>query len=398
MKKILPIAAALVLALAGCSSSSKTEEAATTEPEVVEEEVVETPEEDESADQGETIEWVEVKTADEAAAGAGFDKFGVVDKFTVGDLEFKDPSFAYAGGVAQATYETPATAIFIRKGVGSYSTPLSDRHLDTFAAKWFKVFEGIEITCYGPSRGAITVATWTDGFKSYALTYQGLGGEEMSMDSDELAVIVKGINEANADKRPEEEQKAEEKQAEEEKKEEASNSSKKSSLISAYDAEALVEKDSKGTCTAIDLVSTKQYGECWYATAVDANGTTYAYYVDNNGVHLVSKEAAKKEEKKQEEKKKESSDEHTEGESVTIYGSIYAEWHKIDSKWYATFITYNNTKILATPAGGGWNFYAQVNGKSVQVVYSDQESSAKGEVGPAGVSSHWKGVDDGKWY
>lgn len=396
MKKILPVAAALVLALAGCSSAPKTEEATNTEPEVVEETVEEAAEEE--ADQGLIIEWVDVKTADEAAEGAGFDKFGVIDKFTLGDLEFANPTFAYAGGVARATYETPATAVFICKGVGSYSTPLSERQLDTFAAKWFKVYDGTEITCYGVAKGAVTVATWTDGFKSYAVTFQGLGGEEMSMDTDELATIVKGINEANADQRSEEEQKAEEKKAEE-KKEEASSETKTSSLISAKDAEAMVEKDSGGTCTAIDLVSTKQYGDCWYATAVDKSGVVFAYYIDNNGLHLVSKTAPEKKEEKKDEKK--SSEEHYEGEPVTIYGSVYAEWHKnSDGKWYATFTTFNGTQILATtaPAGGGWVFYALSNGERVQVIYSDQESKVTGEVGPGGVSSHWQGLDNKKWY
>lgn len=390
MKKILPVAAALVLALAGCSSSSKTEEAPAPEPEVIEEEVVE----EEEDDQGYIIDWTDVDTAEEAASGAGFDKFGVVDKITIGDTEYKDPRFSYAGGVAQAMYEAPATAIFIRKGVGTYSVPLSDSQLDTFAARWFKVYEGTEVTCYGPAQGAVAVATWTDGVKSYGMTFMGLGGEDVTMDSDDLATIVKGINEANADKRPEEEQKAEEKKTEEKAAED--NTAKKSTLISAKDAEALVEKDSAGTCTAIDLVSTKQYGDCWYATAVDKNGTTYAYYVDNNGVHLVSKkEAEKKEEKKS------TSEEHYEGEDVTIYGSVFAEWHKnTDGKWYATFTTYNGTPIYATPApaGGGWAFYALTNGKMVQVIYSDQESSVTGEVGPGGVSSHWQGLDDKKWY
>ena len=402
MKKILPIAAALVLALAGCSSPQQKTEESAEEPAAVEETAAEdeateeeTPEvaiDESSEDQGLIIDWTDAATADEAAKGAGFDKFGVIDRFVIGDLVFENPTFAYAGGVAQATYETPATMITVRKGVDTYTTPLSDRELDEFAAHWHKVLEGTDVTCYGQAKGAVTVATWTDGIKSYGLTFQGLGGEEMSMDSDELATIVKGFNEANADQKVEE--KKEEPKAEE-KKEETTN---KSSLISAADAEALVEKDSKGTCTSIDLVTTKEYGQCWYAIAVDSEGTTFEYYVTNNGVTLISKTAAQKKPEPAEQKK--DGEDHYEGEPVTIYDSIYAEWHKANDQWYATFITYNNTQIFAqpAPAGGGWVFWALSNGQQVQVIYSDQESSVTGEVGPAGVSSHWIALDGSAWF
>ena len=410
MKKALPVAAALVLALAGCSAPASTTEEKPAEPEAVEEKAVE-----EEADQGETIAWNEVNSAEEAAKGAGFEKFGVVTKFKLGDLEFAEPKFAYAGGVAQATYETPATMVYFRKAVDNYTTPLSDRKLDEFPARWNKVYEGTDVTCYGPAKGAVTVATWTDGVKSYAVTFQGLGGDEMSMDSDELASLVKGFNEANADtdvedeakKAEEEKKKAEEqakkaeeeaKKAEEEAKkaEEANNSNK---LLSQADAEALVEKTCGGTCLTIDLVTTNQYGQCWYATAEDDNGNRFEYYVNNDGIYLIDEKGAQKEEGTP--NNNQTSGGHYEGESVTIYDSIYAEWHQAnDGQWYAVFVTYNGTQIFSSPApaGGGWVFYALSNGSLVQVIYSDVESSTEGEYGPAGVSSHWQALDGGAWY
>lgn len=402
MRKALPIAAALVLALAGCSAPASTTEEADTQSEVVEQEA--------EADQGVSIEWTEVKTAEEAAKGAGFDKFGVVKSFKLGDLEFSDPKFAHAGGVAQAMYETPATAVYFRKGVDTYSTPLSDRNLDEFAAHWHKVIEGTDIACYGPAKGAVTVATWTDGVKSYAITFQGLGGDEMTMDTDELASLVKGFNEANADKDEEEAKKAEEaakkaeeeaKKAEEEAKkaeEEAKKAEEQSnSLISEANAEALVEKTCGGTCISIDLVSTKQYGQCWYAVAEDDNGNRFEYYVNNDGIYLIDEKGAQKEQGTPDK----GSEEHYEGEPVTIYSSIYAEWHKAnDGQWYATFITYNGTQIFAkrAPAGGEWAFWALDGGSMVQVIYADGESSEQGQYGPAGVSSHWQSLDGNKWY
>ena len=417
MRKALPVAAALVLALAGCSAPSSTTEETEKQPEVVEEAATE----EAAADQGVSIDWTEAKTGEEAAKGAGFDKFGVVTKFKLGDLEFSDPKFAYAGGVAQATYETPATAVYFRKGVDTYTTPLSDRNLDEFGAHWHKVIEGTDVTCYGPAKGAVTVATWTDGVKSYAVTFQGLGGDEMSMDTDELASLVKGFNEANADKDveaeakkaeeekkkvEEEAKKAEEeakkaqeeaKKAEEEAKKAQEQSSQSSSLISQANAEALVEKTCGGTCLTIDLVTTKQYGQCWYATAEDDNGNWFEYYVNNDGIYLIDEKGAQKEQGTPDK----GSEEHYEGESVTIYDSIYAEWHKAnDGQWYATFVTYNGTQIFAkrAPAGGEWAFWAIDGGGMVQVIYADIESSEQGEYGPAGVSSHWQSLDGSKWY
>ncbi len=411
MKRTLAIATALVFALAGCSAAQDTSTGTAEEPAVAEADSTEA-----IVDVGTSIEWIAAKDGDEAAKGAGFERFGSIDKFTVGDLEFANPTFAYAGGVAQATYETPATMIYVRKAVDNYTTPLSDRNLDEFAAHWHKVYEGTDVACYGPAQGAITVATWTEGDTTYALTFQGLGGDEMSMDTDDLKAIVKGFNEANADKtatleaqkKEEARKKAEaEKKAEEERKKaaEAANQAKKDTLISEREAETLVERASGGDCVSIDRVSTNQYGECWYAVAVDASGARYEYYVNNVDVYLVHKmEAPKQDNQRQSEEQKQDKGvqaaEHYEGEPVTIFDSIYAEWHQMnDGAWYATFITYNDTQIFAqpTPAGSGWTFTAFADGTTYQVVYSE-ESSDVGETGPAGVSSHWKELNGDRWF
>ena len=403
MKKFLPIAAALALALAGCGGSAPKAEDTTEEPAAVEEATEETTEEatEEEADQGFTITWNDATSAEEAAKGAGFDKFGVPSTFRLGDLEFANPTFAYAGGVAQATYETPATMVTIRKAVGSYTTPLSDRSIDEFAAQWSKVFEGVDVRCSGASRGAVTVATWSDGSKSYGVTFQGLGGEEMSMDSDELRVLVKGIQEANADQtvteaKTEEQKKEETKTAETKAEAETKTETQKSNLLSATEADKLVEKTCGGTCTAIDRVVTQKYGECWYATATDANGTKYEYYVNNDGIYEISKTEAPKTQPK----KEATNGGHYDGEPVTIFDSIYAEWHQMnDGSWYAVFITYNGTQIFAqpAPAGSEWVFYAFADGTSYQVeyVWGGDDSSA---VGPAGVPSHWKALDSNRYF
>ncbi|MBR3159728.1 MAG: hypothetical protein IKF14_11610 [Atopobiaceae bacterium] len=97
-------------------------------------------------------------------------------------------------------------------------------------------------------------------------------------------------------------------------------------------------------------------------------------------------------------------DSHYEGERVTIgedWGQpVYAEWHKGDSgKWWATFWTYNYTKVWAepAPAGCGWAFHVYDKNGDFVNVYRCEESSEYGLVGKDGVSSHWQD-ENGVWY
>ena len=185
---------ALALALAGCgsqtASSSTAESSSSAEQSSVAEQSVA------------TVNWTEAANADEAAAGAGLDKFGVMDKIIADDMEFTEPKFAYAEGVAQALYEQPASQVDVRKGASGHKTPLTDRDTTEFANKWTKSYEDLDVTLYGPAKGAATVFTWSDGTQDYGVTFQGLGGDELSLDSDEVAAIVKGLKEANATEAP----------------------------------------------------------------------------------------------------------------------------------------------------------------------------------------------------
>ncbi len=209
MKRIATIAAALVLALAlvGCGSSGSSASSASSESSALSAAEPTISSSASAPSQSATpINWTKVKSAEEAAKGAGFDKFGIMDQIIANDIVFNEPAFAYSDGVAQALYETGATAIDVRKADGSHKTPLSDRDKTEFAKTWTKSYEDLDVTLYGPATGAATVFSWADGTQQYCVTFQGLGGEEVSMDSDDVAIIVKGIKEANA----QDEQKAEE--------------------------------------------------------------------------------------------------------------------------------------------------------------------------------------------
>lgn len=95
---------------------------------------------------------------------------------------------------------------------------------------------------------------------------------------------------------------------------------------------------------------------------------------------------------------------HYEGEAVTIgtdWGQpVYAEWHRgASGKWWATFWTYNYTKVYAEPAdaGCGWAFHVYDRNGNFVNVYRSEESSTHGQTGPQGVSSHWQD-NNGNWY
>ena len=297
-KTIAAMATAVVLSaiLAGCGSAAKSSSASdsasssagseSSTSTVVSEASSST---SSSSQSSETVTWTKAKTAEEAAKGAGLETFGVPSKIEAGQLEFKDPTFSYSGNVAQALYETAAAAVDVRKTDGKHEIPLSDRNKNEFAATWSDTFDGTSVTLYGASKGAATYMTWNDGTKAYGVTYQGLGGEEMSFTNDEVKAIVKDV-----------------KEAENPKKEETKSSESAKPSTTAVDATApeneeegeVVESD--GGLADIDVDSViwdNGLGEVvsyqqvegtngvWYWEVVtnDADGNEVVHYIDSEG-------------------------------------------------------------------------------------------------------------------
>ena len=201
MKKVaaIAVAAAIAMTLGGCGAQSPASSSSASASSMSASDVSESASSESASSESAAVEinWTKVKTAQEAATGAGLDMFGVFKEIEINDADFKDPEFSYAEGVAQAAYETGAIGLFVRKADGKHTTPLTDRDKTEFAETWSKSIEGLDVTCYGAARGATTVLTWTDGTKEYGVTFQGLGGEEVSMESDEVEEIVKDIKEAD---------------------------------------------------------------------------------------------------------------------------------------------------------------------------------------------------------
>ena len=197
MKKVLvaAFAAVFALALAGCASGSASSASAGAQ----------SSSDSASADSSVTssvaeqvepegfLDWEKADSAAEAAQAAGFESFEVPAQIVLGKLTFENAWFGFNDGVAEAVYEQPACAVYIRKADSVYAGALTDRTYDEFAAKWTQDCEGLEVNCYGAADGEATVIQWNDGSTAYAVTYQGLGGEEMTMTPDEIASLVESV-------------------------------------------------------------------------------------------------------------------------------------------------------------------------------------------------------------
>lgn len=92
---------------------------------------------------------------------------------------------------------------------------------------------------------------------------------------------------------------------------------------------------------------------------------------------------------------------HHNGDSLTMKLSgrtIYANWYKINGKWYAVFATTNGTKMYGVPNGNSWNIYAVKGSKLTPAVCTTYESTKVGKLGPQGKSSHFKAANANIWY
>ena len=174
MKRIigLVLATAIVFIMAGCGQTEASDPVS-------------------SAAEG----WVQVDTIEDAAAGAGCDGFMIPESIEFGDIEFIGMSYAYQDKVAQAAYEAGAMQVYVRKAKGIYGAAITDRDIENeFEATWTIDVNGQEVECYGfdQNEGAI-VALWTVDDLTYAVTSQGLGGEEVPMPEELVSYLVENV-------------------------------------------------------------------------------------------------------------------------------------------------------------------------------------------------------------
>ena len=131
--------------------------------------------------------WTKVSSAAEAAKGAGnMEEFEVPQQLQINDLTFSDPAFSYLDGVAQASYESGAIGIYVRKACGIYGGPMTDRDLESFPQHWTQpIGDDADdvVDCYGMEKDSAIVIQWGDEEEFFTVTSQGLGGEEYGMDA-----------------------------------------------------------------------------------------------------------------------------------------------------------------------------------------------------------------------
>ena len=139
-------------------------------------------------------EWAEAKTAEEAAELAGFSEFVIPETIEFNDIEFIGMHYSALDAVAQAVYEAGAMEVYVRKAEGIYGGPITDRDIENeFPKIWSQEVDGITVDCYGLDDSGAIVALWTVDDKTYCVTSQGLGGEEVPMPEPVIEAFVKGV-------------------------------------------------------------------------------------------------------------------------------------------------------------------------------------------------------------
>ena len=217
------------------------------------------------------VDWTDAGSAEEAAQGAGFNHFGVMEEIQLGDLTFSDPRFSYAGGVAQAFYEQGAAAVIVRKAEGRHTAPLTERDKVDFDSKWIENHNGVDVTLYGKQEGAATVIDWNIEMEDYTITYQGLGGDEMTMTTDEVDALVTGFMQADAAVEPEEDSKP------------SNNGDNYTYPITAEEAAEIATSTMGGTAQSVERSYSDLYGDCWYVALSGDNTVPIGCYVTDYG-------------------------------------------------------------------------------------------------------------------
>ena len=201
MKKLLVVmslATAIALALLGCgggasSAASSAADTSAAETSAAEASAAETSEET-GAQTGMANPWSDVASAEEAAAGAGFDSFStpVGLETSLGVIEEEWATYRCMEGIAEVHAPVAAVELFVRKGVASAaeSGDISGDY-NTYANTWTENINGMEVTCFGNREGEATKSIWSAGDMCYCVLAYGAGGDtDFGLRSDDLNLIV----------------------------------------------------------------------------------------------------------------------------------------------------------------------------------------------------------------
>ena len=139
-----------------------------------------------------------VASAEEAAKGAGLDKF-VLPMDAQTDLGAVSTSkdwmnFRYMDGFAQADFPMAAADLVVRKGPSSIDNGDVSGDYMEYAYEWTQDVNGTEAKCWGNKEGAAMKTIWTKGDYCYSITARGAGGEDdFGLSANDVAVWVNGV-------------------------------------------------------------------------------------------------------------------------------------------------------------------------------------------------------------
>ena len=138
--------------------------------------------------------WSEVKTAEEAAQGAGLDNFnaGAEAELDLGGEPVV--TYRYMEGLAEAQIEYPASMLTVRKGVHVEDGDVSGDY-NEYSLTWSQTVGDVVVKCQGNRTGESQKSTWTVGDVDYSISALGLGGDvDFGLNEERLALIVAAIS------------------------------------------------------------------------------------------------------------------------------------------------------------------------------------------------------------
>lgn len=137
--------------------------------------------------------WTQAATAEEAAKGAGLDRFEVPDGVQTSLGPVAPLSFGYQEGVAEADISAAAVEMRARKGLkASYEDVSFDEN--EYKYEWSRDIGGTIVKCYGNRDGEATKTVWSDDTYSYALLAYGAGGDDdYGLPAEDLDGLVEAI-------------------------------------------------------------------------------------------------------------------------------------------------------------------------------------------------------------
>lgn len=140
--------------------------------------------------------WHDAASAEEAAEGAGLDSFALPEG-EIADLgEPIEITYQYMDGMAQARFEFPASAVTARTATLAEGE-LFDISGDytTYANEWTEYVDNIPVACAGNREGESTKTYWGEERIAHSLVAEGLGGDEdFGLTAERLVVFVGAMN------------------------------------------------------------------------------------------------------------------------------------------------------------------------------------------------------------